>query len=300
MAVLYWLAIQHKDVSYFAAVVDKQHRAETIAGPRLLLAGGSGTAFGFNSQLLEDSLHVPVINLAVHADLGLPYMLRQVEKIAHSGDMVLLTPEYFLGAGDMYTQFCVAESDASTTQFMLFKGPKHQTVSWVNYFLKRIQNSLLLEIDDERGAIIADTTSIFFRAAFSPQGDLMSPLNNRRLTHIPALDLQARDYTKEIGWINATIAALQKRHIKMLVTYPAFAESQFLSSRKAIVWYEAQLQHVPASNRIGIPALFVYPDSLFFDSAYHLHGPGRQHRTQQVVALLKNKMIQPIMLASAK
>ena len=58
MAIPWWL--QPPTGSYLDAVIDKHARLAQAAPPRVLLAGGSNTAFGFDSPLLEGLVDRPV------------------------------------------------------------------------------------------------------------------------------------------------------------------------------------------------------------------------------------------------
>lgn len=286
--VLYRRAAQHNTTGYLAAIADKQQRADGLKnGPRLLLVGGSGTAFSVDSQVLEDSLHRPVVNLAMHAGLGLTFMLRQVQTAARPGDVVLLTPEYFLSDGDDYTQFYTSELYAPALEFMTFENPLNYLARRAGYCLKRIQTSLFLGTDDQRGATITDTTSVYFRAGFSHRGDLLSPLNNRRSVTIGQIRVTPRAYAGEIALINATVANLRRRGVTTVLTYPAFAESQYIANKTTIDQYVSRLRQLRAVTLVGKPELATYPDTCFFDSPYHLHGLSRRAHSEQLARQLK-------------
>ena len=292
LGLLYWLTNQYSSTGYFAAIIDKHHRADALKDcPRLLLVGGSGTAFGVDSQLLEDSLHLPVVNLAIHADLGLPFILRQVQSVARPGDVVLLIPEYLLGRGDDYTQFYASQFYAPAKMFMTFDGPYDYAVRRAIYYLKRIQNGLLVGADDQRMAKISDTTFVYFRAGFSHQGDLISPHNNRRSDNIGRIQLVFRGYAEEVNLINA--AAANMHGVTTLITYPAFAKSQFLANTIAISQYVRELTKLRMVQLIGIPERVVYPDSCFFDSPYHLYSVHRQDYSGQLLRHLNGLKRKP-------
>ncbi|NID08917.1 hypothetical protein [Fibrivirga algicola] len=281
---LYTKAVQQDTTSYFAAMVDKHQRLDALAGkPRLILAGGSGVAFGIDSQLLEDSLGIPVVNMGLHADLGLPFMLKQLQAIAKPTDIVLFTPEYFLTYGDDYTQFYVGDFYKPALDFMTFDGPFDYAVRRIKYYLYRIRTNFFLSPDTNAHPRIDDTTSVYFRGAFSARGDLLSPLNNKRSTELGKLFLPDRAYTTEIGLMSTMVAALQQRGTTLLVLYPAFSESQFAVNKEVIAHYVAKLNQVKHIKLIGSPERHQYPDSCFFDTPYHLTGPCRREYTMRIL-----------------
>jgi len=61
---------------------------------RLIIVGGSGALFGIDAELIEKKLHIPTVNFATHAGLGLRYLLDRAKRELRPGDVLLLSPEY--------------------------------------------------------------------------------------------------------------------------------------------------------------------------------------------------------------
>lgn len=70
--------------------------ANNTKGPKVLIVAGSNAMFGYDSRRLSNYYQRPVINLAVNAGLGLPYILYSARQTAKAGDIVLLPLEYAL------------------------------------------------------------------------------------------------------------------------------------------------------------------------------------------------------------
>ncbi|HPG73671.1 MAG TPA: hypothetical protein PLM49_05215, partial [Bacteroidales bacterium] len=62
-----------------AAIIDKHKRIDSIKSPKIIFAGGSNLPFGIDSKMIQDSLHTPVVNLGLHAGLGLDFMLNELQ-----------------------------------------------------------------------------------------------------------------------------------------------------------------------------------------------------------------------------
>lgn len=63
-------------------------------GPRIILVGGSGAAFGVDSTLMERELDgYSVVNFGMYAALGTTVMLDLSQPFLREGDVVLLIPE---------------------------------------------------------------------------------------------------------------------------------------------------------------------------------------------------------------
>ncbi|MDJ0689206.1 MAG: hypothetical protein QNJ41_11910 [Xenococcaceae cyanobacterium MO_188.B32] len=89
-------------------------RAEEIKeNGRLLITGGSGAHYTINSDVIEQGLGIPVVNLGLDGPIGLDVILPSVIDQVRPGDIVLLIPEYLLlldpdGLGDRSGPFGVA------------------------------------------------------------------------------------------------------------------------------------------------------------------------------------------------
>ncbi|MBE9009078.1 hypothetical protein IQ250_02530 [Pseudanabaenaceae cyanobacterium LEGE 13415] len=73
----------------------KKALSEQIQAPRrILLVGGSATHFGVNAAQIEQNLKMPVVNLGLHAGLGLDAICAIAKEQVRPGDLVVLLPEY--------------------------------------------------------------------------------------------------------------------------------------------------------------------------------------------------------------
>ena len=89
-------------------------RAEEIKeNRRLLITGGSGAHYTINSDIIEQGLGLPVVNLGLDGPIGLNVILPSIIDQVRPGDTVLLIPEYLLlldsdGLGDRSGAFGIA------------------------------------------------------------------------------------------------------------------------------------------------------------------------------------------------
>src|SRR4051812_8219671 len=64
---------------FMAAIIDKHKRINQINSPKIIFAGGSNLTFGLNSEEVEKEFSVPVVNLGLHAGLGLTFILNELK-----------------------------------------------------------------------------------------------------------------------------------------------------------------------------------------------------------------------------
>lgn len=81
----YWL--------YESAIV-KHNLIAAIKEPKLVVLGGSNALFGIDSSLLEHTLGIPTINLALHGSLSFKHLFQEAQQYLQPHDHVLLAIEY--------------------------------------------------------------------------------------------------------------------------------------------------------------------------------------------------------------
>ncbi|ACK64185.1 conserved hypothetical protein [Rippkaea orientalis PCC 8801] len=67
--------------------------AQVQTTPRLIILGGSGAHHSINSQVLQEKLGIPVLNMGLDGPVGLNVILPSILKTVRPGDIVLLIPE---------------------------------------------------------------------------------------------------------------------------------------------------------------------------------------------------------------
>lgn len=80
--------------TYLAALQDKRDALASAPGPRIVIAGGSGAAFGVRCDLLEGELPgYSAVNFGLYAGLGTTVMLELMRPLLRAGDIVIFSPE---------------------------------------------------------------------------------------------------------------------------------------------------------------------------------------------------------------
>lgn len=102
--ILYKIPMYSKSNTYLNGIHYKHELLKVTSSPRLLLHGGSNIAFGIDSEKLEKELSIPVINLGIHAGLGATFIIEDLKSIMQPNDLIILSPEYFIGKGDIMIQ----------------------------------------------------------------------------------------------------------------------------------------------------------------------------------------------------
>ena len=277
--------------SYVDAVIDKQHRLETLPPGKLVLVGGSNLAFGTDTPGLAAALHRPAVNMGLHGDVGIRFMLQQVRPSIAAGDLIVVSPEY-------ENFFKHAESSRMLCRVISYVPKPWRFVSWTE-----CARCLVLSAEDRfqrnaewltRRAVRLhprEFDDIYVRRGFDSFGDMHQHLGRPstfKAASLPQtstfheIDRQAIDVLRDFGRM-----AL-RRGASVVLVYPVYAQAAYEIDREAIGRLDRALrvQLPPAVKIMGRPEDFVLPTQDFFDTKYHTNAQGRALRTSRLAELL--------------
>lgn len=277
--------------NYYAAIADKNARLHGLKSPKIILVGGSNVTFGINSERLGKAFKMPVVNLSLNAGLGLPFMLNEAKTGIGKGDIVLLCPEYYLREGTDYTMHYVADLYRPAKQFIPYANAKDRFVKNIKYYVQKVRNALFLEPNQEVFGRLEDTTTIYFRKGFNQQGDLISHLNNKPpLTYGAPIMMLNWGFDWQVEKMNHFAEFASSQRATVWYSYPCLAKTEFERNHDLIRIYQQQLEKHLKIKQIDTPADYMFTDSCFFDTAYHLRANCREERTNKLIKAM-NKAV---------
>ncbi len=290
---------------YALATRIKQDRLRSLGSPKIVLVGGSNLAYGIDSHLLEKSLARPVVNMGMNGYLGTRFMFEEVKDALRPGDLVLISLEYDSfyksadGAGPDLLMLVKARP-----QSMAFLTSAEQARALVQAIPLAAQQKCLrllsLGVDKAKTRLASWTSQkskepgeldlilqVESLAGFESHGDLLSHLDVAwPYDRSVEVDLSA------LPIMNDVLDSLKQFHLEMrsrgvavvLVPCP-FSEDRIARHKRAL---EQLFSKLRSSGLVvlGQPDEFFFPQSLFFDTVYHLNREGRSRRTSKVVDYL--------------
>ena len=81
------------DKTFLGALRDKYDRLTSLEEPKIVIIGGSSTAFGLDSGMIGEHTGMPVVNFGLYASLGTKAMIDLARRHIGEGDIVVLAPE---------------------------------------------------------------------------------------------------------------------------------------------------------------------------------------------------------------
>ena len=273
---------------YLAAMTDKHQRIDSIKESKLILAGGSNLVFGIDSQIIEQQLKIPVVNLGLQASLGLNFILNELEDVAKKGDIIVLSIEHSVTAKgnkelqkmtSYYNPFARKyynkEHDQRFKKVIVFIESQHIVFKkTISKYIEKLKND-----------------PVYTRNALNKYGDGIYHLDLPSQSVLGSRSILNSNRDTEITLLNQFNNKMKKRGVSVLFSYGAYEIEEFEKNKKTL-----HKIHQDFKNKLEIEMItnledFVYPTSYFYDSVYHLNKTGREIHTKNVIFRLQNSII---------
>jgi hypothetical protein len=282
---------------YLGATIDKHNRLAHQPGPRIVFVGGSNLAFGLDSAAVERSLGYHAVNMGLDISLGLDFMLREIEPFLARGDVVVISPEYeeFI---DMYpgkaiTLFPEAIIYPRAVRFFSYK---HLTLlldeglTLIGEITRAAVRFLTLGVSNE-----VRSDNPYVRSAFNEYGDITRhhDLKPRHITIRHFGQSSPESITRVIDRLNQFKDQCRSQRISVFYSYPPIFSGQLQAYTEMIHDIASNLTHRLQFPILNTPDEMSFPANYMFDHEYHLTLPGKQIRTNQLIARLRRKLTNP-------
>ncbi len=267
---------------YIASTIDKENRLKNIKSPKIILIGGSGTAYSINSKTIEDTLKMPVVNMAVAYGVGLTFMLEEIKNEIKEGDKIIIFPEYDLPlVGNTKLLTLLNDLNPEASKYYGFNA-----LDWLKfgiYNFQRVGSSLFYKIKNSE---ITDSTTL--RTAFDSHGDMIAHLNLPKIRPLKdAMKLYNNNYSLEIEAMNQLVAFAKTKKAIVFYSFPAYPKPEYFKNKNAIQFLEQRIKGNFKGQILNNAEENVYEESDFYDTIYHLNKDGRSKRSQYLAILLK-------------
>ncbi len=267
--------------SYIASDFDKHNRLIQISSPKIVFIGGSNIAFGLHSELIKDSLHIEPVNMGISAGIGLKYMLKEVIPHLKTKDILVIIPEYEQFSPKLYC------GEETLSELLMIKKEWKELVfqtDWVVFpssLISRVITDIIYHFTNKA------TPERYSRIKFNEYGDY---IGHWQFKHhlISAPPITSSFSPKVIEDIKGIILQLEHKGVKIYLMPPCYhANNYSLDSQRILsIQKELQKQGIPFLSN---PERYVFNDSLFYDTQYHLTKEGGLIRTQRLIEDLKRK-----------
>lgn len=257
------------------------HRIDSLKGvKKIIIISGSNGGFSIDSKIIEDSLHMPVVNTSTHAGIGVRMQFEMYKDLLEKGDIVVFCPEYYSNKSRLYgesTLFRILSTHMPKAYFkMSFK-------QWVNMF--KYIGIHYQEARKHEGSKPIDGP--YSASSINNYGDISYHRDHKEVKEtyhfLGSMDEETTSYFQFIHDYT------KKNGITLIYLPPALMESTYSDQKSQIDSLELFMNenHIPFQAK---PELFVFNDSLFYDTPYHMTSLGASLRTYVMVEEIKKRI----------
>jgi hypothetical protein len=280
----------------YACIINKVEMLKNKQSPRIILIGGSNL-LKIRSNDIEKSLHYPVANLAYWWGLNYKYFLEELKQYIKPGDVMILVVEYNSYSCDVSNTI-----DHTSEQIFFMLSPLSRLfeytkdlkiVEGIKAFDEATQQKAKTSLQNlrsgnwrrltERG--LQDYYKIYDRNGGGLiEWPIYRPLLNQDVSYPDHLE-------KKWGFLNDFYMYAKNNNIKVFLTFPPFPDKAFIDKKIQInAIYDSLIKNMKMPI-LGKPEDFIFPENNFKNSAYHLDNGGEILRTNKLIELLKNKLV---------
>ena len=270
------------ELGYNASLIDKVNRLESIDEPKIVLLGDSNLAFGINSELIEEAMGMPVVNMGLHAANGNAFHEEMAKYNVTPGDIYVLCHSDYNDnnlIGVPLNAWSSIEDHLHLWKILRANDIATMAESFPVYLKK----SLSLY---SSGTGNQDPGGTYARNAFNEYGDVYVLRKESQYTFKEEVG------APEIGdisieRINELNEYLTERGAMLVVASHPIGNGRLTADASEFISFQEQLE-----ERLDCPVISNYVDYMFdykyfFDTDQHLISEGVELRTTQLISDLK-------------
>jgi hypothetical protein len=283
------LAAQRAVDPYIRTLRVKHQHLANSPKPRLILVGGSGLAFGIQSELLKKALpaYAPA-NLGLHAGMGLDFILADALRDVERGDLVLLCLEFEIwpvhrGAVEQWEALLCRPGTACG---MNKRWLADDGLGFVSHVTTRALQAL------RRARPKHAVDDLYSDRSFNAYGDFVG---HRTLPPIRPMTDGDSHSTEPLGCEDLQqmplarkfVTACEERGAQVVIFFPPIPTPLFELHRAEVVDYVGRQREAFGDRVLGRLEDIPMDENLFFDGIDHLTWEGGARRTQLFAERLK-------------
>lgn len=290
------LPAQYAD-TFLGELREKRARLAQVGGNRIILAGGSGVAFGYDSRMIEDAFpEYHAVNFGMYAGLGSRVMMDLSEQDVRRGDIVILSFEQNTQALSGYFNAQAVWQAADGDFSMLLRLKKETIGQMAGSFYQFAQEKLKYFIKGTQPA----ASGVYSRDAFDEYGDICQDACSRNVmplgydVNVPVYytnDVLDQDFVR---YMNDYARRLEKKGARVwyrlcpvnMRSVAGGEGGQEEAYNQAALFYDILLEQLDFPVT-GPPYHIVMEPEWFYDTNFHLNSSGRSVNTMRLIREIK-------------
>lgn len=249
--------------------------------PKVVVVGGSSVAFGLDSELLSQSIGMPVVNFGLYATLGTKIMLDLSKSNIGEGDIVILAPEMDAQTLSLYFNAEAAWQGMDSNMGMLRYIAKEDRSDMIgglyDYVVAKVKYTLGNKLNP---------AGVYNRDSFNEYGDIVyaRPYNTMLLGYDPTktIELTGDIFDDEfVAYVNEYIDWCEKRGATVYYSFCPMNESAVsaATTEETVLAFYQFLHEKLHCGIISNVNDYIIEENYFYDSNFHLNDAGVVLRT---------------------
>lgn len=272
-------------LNYNSSLIEKIDRLNNIREEKIILVGNSNVAFGFDSEIIEKEIGMPVVNLGLHGGLGNYFHEQMAKENIQAGDIVVL-------CHTDYSTSNITEPDI-VWQMLEERLELFRLINIKDYFSvfralpRYLESTVFLYID---GSGNQDSKDCYSRNAFNEYGDNIYPRASltyrftEKSVKVPEID------DENIKRINEMNRYCDARGAKLVIAGYPIASGEYTPEKEKYEAFQQKLEGKMQCDVISNFTDYFIPYDCFYNTVFHLNEKGVEIRTNQFIKDLEKWM----------
>ena len=262
--------------TFLGELSDKFERLNSIDEPKIVIIGGSSTAFGFDSEMIEEYMGMPVVNFGLYAEIGTKAMLDLSKSNINEGDIIIVAPEINTQTLSLYfnaeSMWQAVDSDINILFHLGYDNAGEMVGEFFNYVGSKIKYM-------NSGGLNPD--GVYSRSSFNDFGDIVyeRPYNIMALGYDPNTSIVLSSEIIEpefIDYLNDYTKYVQRRGADVYFSFPPMNESALSpdTTDESIAEFFSFIAKSLDCEIITNINDCIMNENYFYDSNFHLNDTG--------------------------
>ena len=243
---------------------------------KIVIIAGSNGGFSINSRMINETFHEKVVNTCTHAGIGVRMEFEMYKEFLHRGDVVIFCPEYGGSKSRLYGESSLFRILSSHMPFAYKKISFNQ---WC-YLYKYIGVHYNELIEHQKWKDYYKDLGPYSSKSLNEFGDIECERIHK--DSIELYNIGGKMSKVVIDYYKYIHSFTKENGIKLIFLPPTLIESCYLKNKNQIDSLADCLKRngIPLQ---ALPSRYVFPDSMFFDTPYHMTQSGANERTKLII-----------------
>lgn len=277
------------DQTYQYEINEKYERLNNVDAPKIIITGGSATAFGLNQDIVESEIFKPVINMALHAGFGMQFETEVTKGNINSGDIVILVYEY-----SQWSKLYWDSSLFITAVDNHIDMYKYIPIEFIEETINYIPTYAAKKIDSYLGINKISAFGNYSIGSFKNGNMILDrpvcalPYPVPEETFGKAVINPEIINTDVVDYVNQFNKYVTSKGATLLISFPPVLNEMVFSSKEEIYKFELYLNKLLDSPIISKVEDYIFNRKYIFDSIYHCNNLGEEKRSYLLLRDLLN------------